>query len=576
MSAESEQAPDPEDGAHTATVFWLLRVCELLVALMFATAMPWRQPFAWFGVIVVLGCVRWWHVNRPRFRAYPKARRRRIYRIYVWVLMAFVGTASYFLYLPGNLPMQAVLAVYVLGTGTLIAVRLTGDIVRTAIALCMAVLPTALRFMVEGVQDDSFVLVLLGAAGVLMTLGMIAMSHAQERNVLRQYELRRRAESAVNAVAAVGLAKSRFFAAVSHDLRQPVHAIGLYLDPLLKLAQASRNEAALHAVEGIWQSWRALDDMLSQVLDLARMDSGAMQASLQPVELAPLVGSLVLQHSAVAESAGVRIVALVKPRRWVLADELMLKRVVSNLLDNAIKFTPPGASVVVALRPAGADWQLQVRDAGMGIAPEAQERIFEEFVQLDNAARDRRRGLGLGLAISRRFVLLMNGTLSLRSALQRGTTIAIRLPRAAAPPSQFDAGGSGAFQLTARKGQPEPAMPSAALAGRELLLVEDDPLVSAAMCQLLHSWGLHVRHVQTAAEAVAQAAFGDLAICDVRLPHNASGMDVALHLRALGKKVLLLSGETDVALREAAQAHGLLLLAKPVSSTGLLQALQDL
>lgn len=154
--------------------------------------------------------------------------------------------------------------------------------------------------------------------------------------------------------------------------------------------------------------------------------------------------------------------------------------------------------------------------------------------------------------------------------------MSICLPRAAAPPSPFDAGSSGAFQLTARKGQPEPATPTPELAGCELLLVEDDPLVSGAMCQLLHSWGLRVRHVQTAADAVAQAAFGDIAICDVRLPHNASGVDVALQLRALGKKVLLLSGETDVALREAAQAHGLLLLAKPVSSNGLLRALQSL
>lgn len=573
MSAEQEQAPDPEDSAHTLPVFWLLRACELLVALMFATALPWYQPFAWFGIVVLLGSVRWWHVNRPAFRALPKARRRGIYRLYVWALMSFVGTASWFLYVPDNLPIQAVLAVYVLGTGTLIAVRLTGDIVRTAIALCLAVLPTSLRFVAEGL-DRQPLLALMGLAGVLMTLGMIAMSHAQERNVLRQYELRRRAEKAVNAVAAVGLAKSRFFAAVSHDLRQPVHAIGLYLDPLIRLSQRAGDEAAHHAVEGLWQSWRALDDMLSQVLDLARLDSGAMQASLQAVEVAPLVRSLIMQQSAVAESAGVRIVALVRPGRFVLADELMLKRVLSNLLDNAVKFTAPGSSVVVALRRAAHAWRLEVRDAGAGIPLEEQEKIFEEFVQLDNEARDRRRGLGLGLAISRRFALLMNGSLQVRSAPGRGCCMQVLLPRADSPPP-VDEAIAGTRQALLRA-QPEAAAPSAALAGRELLLVEDDPLVSAAMCQLLRSWGLLVQAVATAAEADAAAAFGQLAICDVRLPQNASGVDVALRLRAAGKRVLLLSGETDGVLRATAHAHGLPLLAKPVSGPGLLSALQNL
>jgi signal transduction histidine kinase len=147
----------------------------------------------------------------------------------------------------------------------------------------------------------------------MMTVTMVFLSRAQESSVKHQYEQRRRAEAAADAVAALGLTKSRFFAAVSHDLRQPVHAIGLYLDPLARLSQATQDRAAQRAVEGIRQSWRALDDLLSQVLDLTRMDSGVVQADLQPTEIAPLVASLVLQHSAVAEAAGVRIVSLVRP-----------------------------------------------------------------------------------------------------------------------------------------------------------------------------------------------------------------------------------------------------------------------
>lgn len=579
--ARREELPDPEDNAHTVASLWALRACELLVALMFATVLPWQQPAAWFSVIAGMGVLRWWHVNRPAFRAKPKAHRKRVYRIYMWVLMSFVGSSCYFLYVPGNVPILAVLVSYLLGNATLIAVRLTGDVARTTIALCLAVLPTSIRLIYDGLQGDTL-LVLMGTGGFLMTITMVVLSRAQEIGVMRQVEQRRRAEAATDTVTALGLAKSRFFAAVSHDLRQPVHAIGLYLEPLASLAGRAQDRAALRAIDGIYQSWRALDDLLSQVLDLTRMDSGVVQADLRPTELAPLVGSLVRQHSAVAEAAGVRLVALVRPGAFALADGLMLVRVVSNLMDNAIKFSPSGSTVLVALRRAKGDaqWRLQVRDAGLGIAQEAQARVFDEFVQMHNEARDRRQGLGLGLAIAQRLVALMNGQLSLRSALGQGTCMTLALPRAEPPPQ---AGPEAATGLEAASvpgalwplsGPSAPALP--ALAMSRVLLVEDDSLVAQATRDQLVAWGLQVLHVATAEEAMARAAYGQVAICDVRLPHAASGLDVALALREMGQKVLLISGETHAALRDSASRHGLPLLIKPVSGARLLAALQGL
>ena len=135
MKPVGDDRPDPEDSAHTVASLWALRACELLCAFMFATALPWQQPFAWFSVIAAMGVLRWWHVNRPAFRARPKQHRRRVYRIYMWVLMSFVGSACWFLYVPGNVPILAVLMSYLLGNATLIAVRLTGDVARTTIAI---------------------------------------------------------------------------------------------------------------------------------------------------------------------------------------------------------------------------------------------------------------------------------------------------------------------------------------------------------------------------------------------------------------------------------------------------------
>jgi two-component system, sensor histidine kinase len=580
MTESQDEHPDPEDSAHNRASLVALRACEVLCALMFSTALPWQQSVAWFGVIAAIGSVRHWHVRLRSFRARPRDQRKSVYRIYMWVLMSFVGSSCYFLYVPDNLPIQAVLMSYLLGNGTLVTVRLTGDAVRTAIALFLAIFPTSIRFVIEGVQGNSL-LMLMGIGGMMMAVTMVFMSRAQDASVRFQYDQRRRAEAAADAVAAIGITKSRFFAAVSHDLRQPVHAIGLYLDPLSKLSKKSQDITAQRAVEGIGQSWRALDDLLSQVLDLTRMDSGVVHAHMQPCELSPLIYKMVVQHSAAAELAGVRIVALVKPNCYAIADDLMLMRILSNLLDNAIKFSPPSASVVIAVRSCGDDWLLQIRDAGVGIAQDAQKKIFEEFVQIGNDSRDRRRGLGLGLAIARRFAILMESDIEVRSALGRGCSMNIRLKKASSLETVL-VPEDGLSYFESAPGELMPLSPDVAaptfqdLAIRDVLLVEDDSLVAGATAQLLRSWGLNVVHVETAGEALGKSDYGEVAICDVRLPNNTSGLDLALTMRELGKKVLLISGETNASLRAAAQQHQLALLTKPVSSTHLLAALQSI
>jgi two-component system, sensor histidine kinase len=578
--------PDPEAIPYSPAAFLILRACELWGAIIFMAEVPRWKPLTWWLLVASAATWRMWYSRTPSFKNRSWLERRQIYRWSIWVMMFWVGSASYFLYVPGNLTLHMVLGVYLLASATLVALRVAGDFVRTLVAVCLIIVPTAVRLMIEG-AGGNLLTFMLGVGGFLITATIIFMSRLQERALLEQFELRQRAERALDAVASVGLAKARFFAAVSHDLRQPVHAIGLYLDPLTRVAKATQNQAAQDAAEGIRQSWRALDDLLSQVLDLTRLDSGALEAQLQAVEVAPLVRDLMMQHSAAAERAGIRLVALTPPGRFVQADALMLKRVLSNLLDNAIKFSAPGSMVVVTLRQAGQSWRLQVRDAGIGIDKSLHDRIFEEFVQIGNDARDRQRGLGLGLAISRRFVRLMGGSIALRSAPDCGSCITVTLQKVEAAAAgqagepiahpalagdQWRSPGS----LIPDDGDSSLSVDAPGLAPQAILLVEDDLLVGHAMRQLLESWGMTVRHVETAAAAALEAAFGDIAICDVRLPGGESGVDVALQLRAKGKKVLLLTGETDAALRQAAQTHAMRLLIKPVSAARLGAALREL
>ncbi|MFT3777501.1 MAG: hybrid sensor histidine kinase/response regulator [Ottowia sp.] len=550
-------------------LYLLTRACELLGALLFMLVLPVWQPLLWFALVAATGTWGFLKVRQPGFKLLPPEQRRARYRRYVWQQAAAVGSAAWLLYVPGNHSMHALLGMYLASAAGLVAMWGVRDVPRTALAVGLTLGPTALRLMTEGVLDQRPMVFLFGACGVILIAIIVYTSALYARHVARELLLREQAERAADAVAETSLAKSRFFAAISHDLRQPVHAIGLYLEPLAQmLARVPEDLDAHRAVSGIRQSWQALDGLLSQVLDLTRMDAGTLRANLAPVELAPVVRAVVMQHSAMAERAGVRVVALTQGRRPRIAmtDELMLRRVLSNLLDNAIKFSPPGGCVLIAVRAGAGTWRIQVRDSGPGIPADQQDSVFEEFVQIDNHARNRQQGYGLGLAISRRFARAMLGELTLDSAPGRGSCFTLALPRthtALMPAAADDDGPPSEL--------PQEAFP--ALAARDILLVEDDPLVSDAMCQLLEGWGLHVRHAETAADGWRQRAFGEVAICDVRLPDGESGLDLALRLRTLGRQVLLLSGETDTALRTRAAASGLPLLIKPVSSADLRAAL---
>lgn len=224
--------------------------------------------------------------------------------------------------------------------------------------------------------------------------------------------------------------KARFFASASHDIKQQLHALGLFLDPLEKTFGEVQDPLVRRSMQGIQQSWRALDELLSQIMDLARLDAGSFHPAWESVDLDDILKGLVLQHSAAAEATGVRLVLISKPAQRIMADELMLRRVVSNLIDNAIKFSSPGQTVAITTRSRDGHWMIQVRDGGPGIPEALHERIFEEFFQADNTGRTRQRGSGLGLAIVRGFVHQMKGRIEIHSKVGNGCCMSVLLPKA--------------------------------------------------------------------------------------------------------------------------------------------------
>jgi signal transduction histidine kinase len=362
------------------------------------------------------------------------------------------------------------------------------------------------------------------------------------------------------ALAQADAAKSRFLAAASHDLRQPIHALGLQLAHLRAcLTPLAHDDERRATTERMDRALGALTTMFDTLLDISRMDAGVVSPRVNTVALPPLLGRLAEEFAVAARAKGLRLALRVPARAATASDPALLESLLRNLVSNAVKYTQRGG-VLIALRPHGTRWALQVWDTGPGIAEDDRQRVFEEFHQLDNPARDRARGLGLGLAIARRLSVLLDHPLQLRSRVGRGSCFAVALPRATAD---------------AETAAP-PAAESASRALR-VAVIEDDVEVRDSLAALLRRWGHHVLAGADAdavlAAAGARTAALDAVIADFRLGDAARTGDVQARQvqAALGPRaaVLIVSGDTAPERLRALSTSGLSWLSKPVQAARL-------
>ena len=372
----------------------------------------------------------------------------------------------------------------------------------------------------------------------------------EQRVVEATSALREKKEEAESAT----LAKSRFLAAASHDLRQPTHALGMFV---ARLAQLRHDSETQHLIGNMDASLRAMQDLLEGLLDVSKLDAGAVQVHRRSVALGDLFAQLQSSAMLSAEEKGLRL--RVRPTRvMVLSDSTLLFRVLMNLVTNGVRYTSAG-TVMLACRPSanGRFVHIEVRDSGIGIAPEHQSSVFKEFYQVGNSERDRSKGLGLGLNIVQRTAQLLGHPLSMVSAPGCGTRFRLTVPLA---PSNA---------LTPNVDASEPLVFDD-LEDVKILVVEDDVLARAGIVALLTSWGGLVRQAESINEALRDVATNgvpDLIISDYRLREGDNGVDCIRRLReAAGHRVAacLVSGNTDVALIQEAKNLGLALLHKPV------------
>ncbi len=576
-SPSVRRLPDAAEVPSDAKAFPLAVLAMAALATLTGMHVGWVNALGWWLLSAGVGAFRIIVIRRTNFDAMTEAQRKWRLRSLLWLFMAALSTSAYFLYEPHNSEVKEFLRMFYVGTGIFLVTQISlEDRMRFLVAGYLLATPFGLRLIAEAYGSGNYIEIGRGAVVLVVPALFTMLASVQVRQTRAQFDARVAAEGAAQTEANMAVAKSRFFASISHDLRQPVHSIGLYLDPIATHLHGSENPTVTRALVGITQSWQVLNDLLSQVLDLTRLEAHAEQPDLRPVQLQPLAQELVLQHSSVAERAGVRLVMLVRPECVVQADALMLTRVVSNLLSNAIKFSPLGATVVIAARPGRGVWRIQVRDAGPGIAPEDQTGVFDEFLQLNNHTRERTQGIGLGLSIAKRLTHLMQGSITVRSALGKGTCMTVCMPQASVRIEQSHKALATSLQAPQSYRYVQQAEIADARSIRRVLLVEDDVLVGGAMSDLLRSWGMQVQWVQTVEAAHEHVASLDIAICDVRLPGASSGLDFAIALKYQGKPVLLVTGETDAMTKSKAELHGIDLLVKPIASAELYRALANL
>ncbi len=392
-----------------------------------------------------------------------------------------------------------------------------------------------------------------------------AAMRAAIRSRLREEDLARRLERHGTDLETAMRAKSQFLAAASHDLRQPVTSMNLLLSALA----ASRDEASLRSVAAKFEApLRALEEILSSILEVSRLEAGTIEVTRRHCFTSEVIAPVIEEYRPRAAAKRLRLDALV-PELPIHTDPEIVRRVLRNLLDNAIKFTDSGAVRIEAHRK-GAALVLAVSDTGRGIAKAQHAQVFEDYYQGDNPQRDRRQGLGLGLAIVRRLVGLLGGEISLKSEPGRGTRFEVRLPGA------IDSHRNESE--VQRDTTPEPGM----LRSSKVLVVEDDRLVIDALSTLFRTLKVEARFAIDADDALMETALGrfipDVALVDYGLPGNLDGISLVRELRVrLPRCVfLLVTGDTrPEVIRRAAEA-GVPTLHKPVTVERLNEKLKEL
>ncbi|MES2512299.1 MAG: ATP-binding protein [Pseudomonadota bacterium] len=373
-----------------------------------------------------------------------------------------------------------------------------------------------------------------------------------------EQQLNGRLAAALESAQQASQAKTRFLAAASHDLRQPLHTISVLVAAIGLRKLDERSREIVHMLDNVSHS---LSGQLDGLLDVSKLDAGIVLPELQIESLDVLIQNHVAAMRTPARERGLHIHAHCPEPLRAITDPNLLGRILGNLTGNALKFTSTGG-VDIFLARQGQHAVIDVVDTGVGIAPELQKLVFQEFYQIGNDERDRSKGLGLGLSIVQRMCALLEIDLTLESTPGLGSRFTLRMPLTA----DF-------AELQA----PEAVLDAVDVSSLHVLVIDDEVDVRESMRLLLEELGCLVLLADGAAQAIQHAETGriDMVISDFRLKGNTSGVDIIRQIRHLHRRIypLLITGDTAPDRLQQAQAAGVPLLHKPVTLDELIEHL---
>jgi signal transduction histidine kinase len=547
----------------------------ILTTVMWGTVAP-HVFAAWMGAIMVNQAWRLWLVRRYRAAAPEPVGRApwgRAWAVGSMLAGALWGVAGVMLFVPGDPGHQALLIVCLFGV-ILGGVNLTAVYKASFYGFVLpALVPLIVRVAMEGDQLHAFI-----AAVMLVVLAFILGFGHKLNNVLTQSlairyenvdligELQAQtaaADHARGAAEAANRGKTQFLASASHDLRQPLHALGLFVSAL---AAKVREPELKRVVGNITASVDALERLFSSMMDISKLDAGAVEPVRCSFPLEPLFRRVDAAFAAVAATKRLRL-CVVTTRVWVDSDPLLLERILFNLVSNAVRYTEFGGAVL-GVRRRGAAISIDVCDSGIGVSAMEREHIFDEFYQVDAAERHAGQGMGLGLAIIRRLAALLHHEIEVESMPSRGSRFSILVPRATPEAAESAAPA---------------ASPGMTFGGALIAVIDDEVAVVEGMRAWLAQSGAVVVAAGSGPEMLAALGecgrYPDLIVADYRLGGGALGTDaVALLRHELGLQIpaMLISGDSSPEAISAMRESSLHVLLKPVLPEELHRLLEKL
>lgn len=549
-----------------------------LLAVAFAALFYWKtqQP----GILIWLALLNIWQIVRMqashKYTKTPREQRQpeRAAIGYCYgnaVTSIFWGSVPWLFFPHGDITLTSIMVLVLMGivSGGL------GSVSPYRYAVFCLILPVLTGLSTALLWQGDVVHVFLGVCALAYMALNLQLGLEQNRLIneaLRaRYEneaLAHRLAEQVKIVEHASLEKTRFFASASHDLRQPLHSLGLFGSTILSKLKDTPDEVL---ASNLMQCVDALEASFSSMLDVSKLDAGVVKVNAEQVSIGDLFRRLQTSFGRQAEALGLNL--RFKPgNKWVLADSALLERLLGNLIHNALKFTQFGGVVILA-RTRGRHVSIEVWDTGNGMDAHELPLIFDEFYQLGNRERDRSMGLGMGLAIVRRLSILMATPLEVRSRTTCGTVFKLLVP-SINQPEQFT---------------PTPLRHTSiatlnALTGLRVLVVDDEENVRVSTAASLSMYGMHVEladGIQRACEIALQLEKAgrplDIVISDFRLRNNEDGIKLVKEVRALlGRKLsaLLVTGDTAPERVRQAQQSGLRALYKPVKIHDLVEEIR--